>query len=162
VGVVVSDYAETLANDVIAQMSVQNFAVDTYEASYVDMFVTDLETMIPAGNAGSVMQVIFAPVGSEDERTAWGAVRNTQTLGVLFQIAVAVAGGVVTDTNLSNYRKFVNQFCSFLLGPRKFATTWSATAPKAIMGDHYNNHLYQKFEFHVPVLVDFFQDVGVS
>jgi hypothetical protein len=162
VGEIVSDFAESLANDVIAQMGNQTFAVSSYSASYQDMFVTDLETMAPAGSAGSEMQVIFAPVGGDTERTAWGAVRNTETLGVLFQIAVDVADGVVNDTNLPSYRKFVNQFCDFLLGPRKFAVTWNAAAPKVIMGDHYNDHLYQKFEFHVPVIVDFFRDAGVS
>ena len=92
----------------------------------------------------------------------WGAARITITLGILFDVAVTTADGVVTDPNIDAYEALIDQFCTWLIGPRKFATYFSASEPTAVFGDHYNDHLYEKSEFHVPVLVDFFCDVGVT
>jgi len=159
-------YAKTIADDLIAQLEALNaaspLAVADFTASYDRMYLSDLESMQPAGDPASQMQIVIAPVGTEYQRTAYGAVRPIVTLGILFQIAVATADGQVTDSNIDAYEELVDQVCVFLLGPRQFASVWNAKDPTPIYGDHYNAHLYEKSEFHVPVLVDFFCDVGAT
>jgi hypothetical protein len=159
-------YAKQIALDVIAQLAALNeaapLAVPDYEAAFQRMYVTDLESLVPAGDPASKMQIVLAPVETVYERTGWGGVRITVTLGLLFNIAVATAAGEVTDERIDAYEQLVDEVCTFLVGPRLFAGSWSAKDPLPIFGDHYNDHLYEKSEFHVPVLVDFFQDVGVS
>lgn len=132
----------------------------SYAAQFERMYVTDLEAMAPAGDPASQMTVTFAPVSGEFERTGWGGVRTTVSLGLLFNVMVQVADGVVTDPNIDAYEQFIDQVCTWLVGARKFATTWSLGDPKPIFGDHYNDHLYQKGELHVPVLLEAFQDIG--
>ena len=55
-----------------------------------------------------------------------GRARITITLGVLFDVMVAKQNGVITDPNIDAYEWLVDQFCTWLMGPRKFATFWSA------------------------------------
>ena len=159
-----SSYAKTIADDVIAQLAAFHaatpLAVATYNAAFQRMYVTTLEDMIPAGDPTSELQIVLAPVETKYERTGWGGYRVTVTLGILFNIAVATADGEVTDANIDAYEQVVDQVCEFLIGARQFASTWSASEPMPIFGDHYNDHLYEKSEFHVPVLVDFFQDLA--
>jgi hypothetical protein len=161
-----SSYAEQIAFDVIAQLAakaaVTPFAVTDYNASYDRLYVTDLEAMTPAGDPENQMQIVLAPVQTEYERNAWGGLRVTVTLGILVVIAAKVEQGEVTDTNIGNYELFVDQLCTFLMGPRTFAGGWSAKDPLPIFGDHYNGHLYEKGTFHVPILVDFFAHMEVS
>jgi hypothetical protein len=160
-----SSYAKQIALDVIAQMQAEGapaWAVSAFTAEYDRMYLSDLEVMAPAGGPTSELQLVFAPVEPKYERTGWGGVRITITLGVLFDVMVTVANGIVTDPNIDAYEALVDQFCTWLVGPRTFASMWSAKEPTAVFGDHYNDHLYEKGEFHVPVLVDFFCDVGAT
>lgn len=154
--------AETIAKDIIEQMARKLWVVEQYTAHFRRMYVVLLEDLTPAGDATSKMEVVFAPVGTEYERIGWGAARKTVTLGILFRVAAKTARGEVTDTQIDKYEEFVDEFCTWLVGPRKFATAWSARDPMPIFGDHFNDHLYDKGEFHVPVLVDFFCDVGAD
>jgi hypothetical protein len=161
-------YAKTIALDVIAQLAALNeatpLAVPEYEAGWDPMYVSDLDNMTPAGDPASQFQIVIAPVETKYSRTGWGGgpARVTVTLGILFQIAVTVADGEVTDPNFDTYQLFVDQVCGFLVGSRLFAGVWSASEPMVILGDHFNDHLFQKLELHVPVLVDFFADLEVS
>ena len=156
-------YAKQIAEDLIAQMAAEGhpaWAVPM-SAEFDRMYLSDLEDMAPAGGVTTEMQVVIAPVEPKWERS-WGAARITITLGILFDVAVTTADGVVTDPNIDAYEALIDQFCTWLIGPRKFATYFSASEPTAVFGNHYNDHLYEKSEFHVPVLVDFFCDVGVT
>lgn len=161
-----ASYAKTIATDVFAQLAAQNaasaFAVSTYNAAFQRMYVSDLEDLTPAGDPSSEMQLVLAPVGTEYTRDGWGGARITVVLGMLFNIAVTTADGDVTDPNIDAYEQFVDQVCTFLVGGRLFAEVWSVEDPQPIFGDHYNDHLYDKSEFHVPVLIKFFCDVGVQ
>jgi len=161
-----ASYAKEVSLDVIAQLAAFNevtpLVVPTYSAEFDRMYVSDLEDLAPAGGTTSQMQLVFAPIESKVERTGWGAVRVTISIGILFNVAVTTANGVVTDPNIDAYEQMVDQVVTWLMGPRTFADGWSASDPMPIMGDHYNDHLYSKSEFHVPVLVDFFADMGVS
>ena len=158
-----ASYAKQIALDVIAQAQADGapeWAIE-FTAEFQRMYVSDLETMAPAGGATSEMQLVFAPVEPKWERTAWGAARITISLGILFNVKVAMANKIITDPEIDTYEWLVDQFVTWLMGPRKFAHLWHASEPLAVFGDHYNQHLNRKEEFHVPVLVDFVCDVGV-
>lgn len=161
-----SGYAKTIAEDVIAQLAATGettpWPVTSFTAEYQRMYISDLETMEPAGGSTSEMQLVLAPVEEKYERTGWGAMRTTVTIGILFAIKVEMANKVITDPNIDSYEQLVDAVCGWLIGPRYFAGTWNASDPVPVFGDHYNKHLNTKEEFHVPVLVDFFQDVGVA
>lgn len=159
-----ASYAKQIATDCIAQMAAEgapSWGVPL-SAEFDRMYLSDLEDMAPAGGATNQMQLVFAPVEEKYERTGSGGVRITVTIGVLFDCMVTTANGVVTDPNIDAYDQLVDAFTTWLMGPRKFATLWCASDPVAVKGDHYNDHLYEKSEFHVPVLIDFFCDVTVS
>ena len=154
-----ASYAKQIATDCIAQMAAEGHPAWTVplSAEFDRMYIDDLETMAPAGGATTEMQVVFAPVEPKVERTGWGAVRITIALGILFNVMVQKQNGVVTDPNIDAYEQLIDQFLTWIMGPRKFAG-FSASEPIAVFGDHYNSHLNRKSEFHVPVLVDFFAD----
>ncbi len=154
-------YAKQIALDLIAQMQAEGapeWVLPQFSAEYQRMYLSALETMAPAGGPTSQMQIVFAPVEPKYERIGWGAVRIMVSLGVLFDVLVQKQNGVITDPNIDAYEFLVDQFCTWLMGPRKFAGGWCASDPVAILGDHYNDHLWEKSEFHVPVLIDFFLD----
>jgi len=158
-----ASYAETIATDVFAQMKAMpegTWAVQGYNAVFDRMYISDLENLAPAGDPSSQFQIVLAPIGDDYERTGWGAARITTSLGMLFNIAVTTANGEITDPNIQAYERFVDQVCTWLIGARKFAEVWSAAKPQPIKGDHYNNHLYNRSELHIPVLLDFFSDPG--
>ncbi len=160
-----ASYAKQIALDVIAQMQgdgAPTWAVSPLAAEYQRMYLDDLETMEPAGGANSEMQIVFAPIEPKTERCGTGGVHITISLGVLFNVKVAMANKVITDPNIDAYECLVDQFITWLMGPRKFAEYFSALDPVCILGDHYNEHLYEKEEFHVPVLVDFHAFVTVT
>ena len=77
--------------------------------------------------------------------------RFTVSLGILFNVKVQVQDGVVIDPNIRAYELLIEQFGLWLIGPRKFAGVFCAQQPQAILGDHYNDHLWEKGEFHVPI-----------
>lgn len=152
--------AQQIALDVIAQMAAEGAPSWPVEmsAEYQRMYISDLETMEPAGGVTSKMQLVFCPAAENYERIGWGGVRTTITLGLLFNVSVDVANGEVTDENIGAYEALVDQFNQWLMGPRKFASGFWASDPVTVKGDHYNDHLYEKSEFHVPVLIDFIYD----
>lgn len=157
--------AKAIATDVFAQMTTYAettpFAVTGFETEYQRMYVSDVENMEPAGSSDSKMQIVIAPIGGETERAGWGGdyVHCTVQLGLLLEIMVATAEvdgeKVVTDENIDAYEQFVDQLRLFLMGSRKFSTTWSCIKATPILGDHYNSHLMELSEFHVPFLLDF-------
>ena len=161
-----ASYAKEISLDVIAQLAAFNtatpLAVPEYSAEFDRMYISDLEDLAPAGGVTSQMQLVFAPIETKVERTGWGAVRVTVSLGILFNVAVTTANNAVTDPKIDAYEQLVDQVVTWLMGPRFFAAGWCASDPLPIMGDHYNDHLFNKSEFHVPVLVDFFADLVVT
>ena len=149
--------AKTIALDVIAQMASQTaftWSVPNYTAAYRRMYVDDLETMIPALTAASQMQIVLAPVGGDTDREGWGgdAVHCTVHLGMLLQILVA---DPENDAEMDPYEQFLDQVRLFLLSSRHFATNWDCISCNPVLGDHYNDHLYGKSEFHVPMGLEF-------
>ena len=158
--------AKTIATDIFAQMAAYHeatpFAVASYATEYQRMFVSDLENMQPAGTPGNEMQVVIAPVGGDVERAGTGAgnaVDCTIQLGLLLEIMVETAEvdgeKVVTDPNIDAYEQFVDQLRIWLMG-QPFAGVWWVSKTSAILGDHYNSHLMELGEFHVPILLDLF------
>ena len=71
--------------------------------------------MAPAEDPSSEFQLVVAPVGIDYERNGWGGVRILVTLGLLFNIAVQVQDGEVTDPNIDAYELFVDQVCTWLM-----------------------------------------------
>ena len=159
-----ASYAKQIATDVIAQMAAEGHPAWTVpmSAEFDRMYIDNLETMAPAGGVTTAMQVVFAPVEPKVERTGGGGVRITISMGILFSVMVQKQNGVVTDPNIDAYEQLIDQFLTWIMGPRTFAGGFSAFEPIAVFGDHYNSHLDRKSEFHVPVLVDFFADWTVS
>ena len=156
-------YAQQIALDVIAQMQAAgNWPVPAVTAEYQRMYIADLESMAPAGGPTTEIQLVFAPAAENYERTGLGGVRITVTIGILFDVMVAKQNGVVTDPNIDAYEALVDQFNTWLMGNRSFAGGFWASDPVTVKGDHYNDHLNEKSEFHVPVLVDFFADWTVD
>lgn len=153
-------YAKDIATDIIAQLAANPklFAIP-YTAAYRRQFVDATEKAAAPGTAASVLQLIFAPVDTDYERIGWGAARITVTLGMLVTIQVA---DPTNDAEIDPLEEFVDVFATWLLGARQFATVFSAQKPTVIAGDHLNDHLYEKSEFHVPIIAEFFCDVGVA
>ena len=149
--------AKTIALDVIAQMASQTvflWSVPNYTAAYKRMYVDDLETMVPALAPTSVMAVVLAPIGGDTDRDGWGgdAVHCTVQIGMLLQILVA---NPENDAEMDPYEQFIDQMRLFLLSSRHFASVWDCVSAAPVLGDHYNSHLYEKSEFHVPFLLEF-------
>jgi len=159
-----TSYAEQIAADVIAQMAADGHPAwpVAFSAEYSRMYISDLETMAPAGGATDQMALVFAPAAENYERVGWGGVRITITIGILFDVMVTTANGEVTDPQIGAYEALVDQITTWLMGPRKFAQGFWASDPVTVKGDHYNEHLYEKTEFHVPVLIDFIYDGTVT
>lgn len=164
--------AKLVATDIFAQMATFNeatpFAVSSYATEYQRMFVSDLENMQPAGTPGNQMAVVIAPVGGDVERAGTGpgnAVHCTIQLGLLLEIMVETAEvdgeKVVTDQNIDAYEQFVDQLRIWLMG-QAFSDHWWVSKTSAILGDHYNSHLMELGEFHVPVLLDLYCDTTAA
>ena len=59
-------------------------------------------------------------------------------------------------------RSWSRWLLAFLVGPRPVRQFVERQGTHAHLRRHYNDHLYEKSEFFVPVLVDFFADGGVT
>ncbi len=155
-----SSLAKQIALDVIAQMQAEGAPTWPVEfsAEFHRDYISDLEDMAPAGGVTTQMQMVFAPAAENYERIGWGGVRTIITMGLLFDVMIATQDGEVTDPNIDAYEALVDQFNQWLMGPRKFAGGFWASDPVTVKGDHWNDHIYQKSEFHVPILVDFIYD----
>ena len=158
-------YAEQIATSVIAALAGNGapvWAVQGFTAEFQRMYLIDLEKLAPAGGATENMQMVFAPVEESYERPGWGGVRITVTLGVLFNVKVLMANKEITDPKLGDYERLVDQFVTWIMGAWKFGSDdgyqFDARDPVVVKGDHYNDHLYEKEEFHVPVILDFVTD----
>lgn len=153
-----SGHQKTIAADIIAQMALKTWNLD-YSIAYRRMYIDALEELPPAGSANSKMKITIAPIEYNSERTGWGSARVTCSLGLICEIMVANAED---DAEIDPLEEFVESLSTFFVGARKFASVWSAAAPKAIFGDEYIGELFQSTRFFVPIMIDFFADGSVS
>jgi hypothetical protein len=158
-----------VGEDIVTQLNAKQiaspFAVTSFTASYERKFVSDLGDD-PAAAISAILPVstdtpavVIAPIQTHYERPAWGAVQENYHYGLVVTTRLKNAD----DANeLDPLDLFVEQICEFLIGARKFSTTWYCIEVKPIYGDHMNEHLTEKQEYHVPIMIEMKRTVGLG
>jgi len=152
--------ASTIAADIITQLAAQSWVEAVpYTIAYRRMYLDALENLPAAGTPESKLKITIAPAAYDPARTGWGGGRLTSTLGIICEKLVKDPDD---DTELDPLETFAENLAALFIGPRQFAEVWNAEKPKAIFGDDYIDDLYGNRRFFVPIIVDFFCDVGVN
>lgn len=153
-----SGLAASLAADIISQLTEDASDFDiAFSAEYKREYISKLDDL--AQPSTHQMTLILAPVDMTHNRDAWGEVHSVITLGMAAQITVSNSSDAA---EMDPSEKFVDDLAMYFCGARKFDSYWECTLCKPTYGDHYNNSLKEKSEFHVPILLQFQRRVVVT